>query len=291
MKTMGELQWARILVRGRGDARPSVLEVEAEEEVYAISLWWECRPVLRRSCRQADGRHSSEVRGEVISRAEKRVTKGEVRSPITRSWAQSGAMHPLSPTANPKESRGVGGPGLKSGVMGLKMKGVVASEISPEAGPSHRLDEVGCSTIGPKSPSNKGPNSKGCTQQSNIVVKLREGPSSSAAQDHNNSQKKDSLLTGFAPGNTHVPEPFVARETEDMRKLNGVARISETDKALEEESMRYGMGLCSWGKRVLGTSHLNSVNFDRTPGGEFFDHSGNWNEEARADNTMWVNGV
>ncbi|RVW93550.1 hypothetical protein CK203_028814 [Vitis vinifera] len=186
-------------------------------------------------------------------------------------------MHLLSPTANPKESRGVGGPGLQSGVMGLKMKGVVASEISPEAGPSHRLDEVGCSTIGPESPSNKGPNSKGCTQQSDIVVKLREGPSSSTAQDHNNSQKKDLLLMGLAPGNTHVPEPFVARETEDMRKLNGVARISETDKALEEESMRYGMGLCSWGKRVLGTSHLNSIIFYRTPGGEFFDHSGDWN--------------
>ncbi|RVW93549.1 hypothetical protein CK203_028815 [Vitis vinifera] len=77
-KTMGELQWARILVRGRGNARPSVLEVEAEEEVYAVSLWWECRPVLRRSCRQADGRHSSEVRGEEISHAEKRVTKGWV---------------------------------------------------------------------------------------------------------------------------------------------------------------------------------------------------------------------
>ncbi|RVX21927.1 hypothetical protein CK203_001356 [Vitis vinifera] len=50
-KTMGELQWARILVRGRGDARPSVLEVEAEEEVYAVSLWWECRPVLMQTSR------------------------------------------------------------------------------------------------------------------------------------------------------------------------------------------------------------------------------------------------
>ncbi|RVX21924.1 hypothetical protein CK203_001355 [Vitis vinifera] len=164
------------------------------------------------------GRVSRDWTGRVVSSA--------VRSPITRSWAQSGAMHPLSPTANPKESRGVGGPGLKSGVMGLKMKGVAASEISPEAGPSHRLDE---------------------------------GPSSSAAQDHNNSQKKDLLLMGLAPGNTHVPEPFVARETEDMRKLNGVARISETDKALEEESMR-GVFRSFWG----------------------------WNEEARADNTMWL---
>ena len=69
-KTMGELQWARILVRSRGDFRLSVLELEVEEEVYAVSLWWECRPVLRRNCRQEAGRQSSEVRGEEASRAE-----------------------------------------------------------------------------------------------------------------------------------------------------------------------------------------------------------------------------
>ena len=49
-----------------------------EEEVYEIALWWECRPVIRRSSRQADGRCSSEVGGEESSRAEKRVTKGWV---------------------------------------------------------------------------------------------------------------------------------------------------------------------------------------------------------------------
>ena len=222
-----------------------------------------------------------------------RVVPSAVRSPITRAWAPTGTMHLLSPTASPKEPRRVGGPGLKSGVMGLKMKGVAASEISPEAGPSQRIDEVGCSTIGPDSPkarlSNKGPNySKGCTQQSDPVGELREGPTFSAAQVQNNFQKMDLLLTGLASGNLHEPEPFVARETEDMRKLHGVARISETDKALEKESMRYGMGLCSWGKRVLGASHLNSILFDRTPGGEFFDHFGDWNEEVRVDNTMWL---
>ena len=129
-KTMVELQWTRILVRVRGEARPSVLEVEAEEEVYTVSLWWECRPVLRRNRRQEAGRHSSEVRGEGVSRAEQRVMKewvrvrletlnpsdegtGEqgvgsgrvvasaVRSPTTRTWAPTGT---LSLTASPKGS-------------------------------------------------------------------------------------------------------------------------------------------------------------------------------------------
>ncbi|XP_034684659.1 uncharacterized protein LOC117913709 isoform X2 [Vitis riparia] len=298
-RTMGELQWARILVRGRGEAKPNVLEVEVEDEVYAVSLWWECRPVIRRSCRHSDGRHSSEDRGKEISRAEKRVRKGWVsvgletlqtsedgtggqrsgsgrvsQSPTSSSWAPNGAS--LSPSVNPKQLRGGEGPGLKSGVLGLKLKGVA---VSPEAGPSHRRDEVGCSYEGPMSPKAQFPQ---------LVIKQREGPNSSAVQDRNSPQKKDPLQKGTAPGNPHVPEPFVARETEDLRKLYGVAGISETDKALKEEAMRYGMGLCSWGKRDVGTSLLNSSNFDRTPGGEFFDHSGDWNEEDRDDNTMWL---
>ena len=68
-KTMGELQWARILVKSRGEFRPSVLEIEVEEEVYAVSLWSECCLVLRRNRRHAAGRHSSEVKGEEASRA------------------------------------------------------------------------------------------------------------------------------------------------------------------------------------------------------------------------------
>ena len=78
MKTMGELQWARILVKSRGEARPSVLEIEVEEEVYALSLWWECRPVLRRKLREEAGRKSVKVRGDGASRAEQRVAEERV---------------------------------------------------------------------------------------------------------------------------------------------------------------------------------------------------------------------
>ena len=195
---MGELQWARILVRLREECRPSVLEIEVEEEVYAVSLWWECCPVLRRNRRHEAGRHSSEVRGEEASRAEQRVTKewvsvrletlnpsdegtdeqgvgsGRVEarpdlSQTTRTWASIGKLHSLSPIAGPKETRRVGGPGLTSGSMGFKMKGVATSEVGPEAGPSYRIEDVGCCAKGPASAiarsSNKGPNfSKDCSQ-------------------------------------------------------------------------------------------------------------------------------
>ncbi|RVW17736.1 hypothetical protein CK203_071719 [Vitis vinifera] len=275
-KTMGELQWARILVRLREECRPSVLEIEVEEEVYAVSLWWECCPVLRRNRRHEAGRHSSEVRGEEASRAEQRVTKewvsvrletlnpsdegtdeqgvgsGRVEarpdlSQTTRTWASIGKLHSLSPIAGQRRQ---GGPIVK-----------------------------------------QRPNfSKGCSQQPDPDGKLREGPNSSAAQDQNNLQETGFLLKCLASRNPPESEPFVARESEDTRKLQGVVRLTETDRALEEESMRYGTGSCSWGKRALGASHLNSILFDRTPGrgGEFYDHSGDLDEEVRADNTMWL---
>ncbi|RVX11525.1 hypothetical protein CK203_015983 [Vitis vinifera] len=180
-KSMGDLQWARILVKLRWEARPSVLEIEGEEESYAVSLWWECWPVVRRKCRNEADRHSREVRGEEVSRA--------------------GA----------------------------------ASE---------------------------------------------EGLGEWEARDAANRQ------TNYPP----EAETFVARETEDTRKLQGVIRLTKTDRALEEESMRYGMGSGSWGKRALGDSHLNSFFLIGLwgGGGEFFDRSRDLDEEGRADNSMWL---
>ena len=74
-RSMRDLLWARILVKWREEARPSVLEIEGEEESYVVSLWWECWPVLRRKCRDEVDRHSREVRGEEDSRAGQRVMK------------------------------------------------------------------------------------------------------------------------------------------------------------------------------------------------------------------------
>ncbi|WKA01543.1 hypothetical protein VitviT2T_019820 [Vitis vinifera] len=147
-KTMGELQWARILVKSRGEFRPSVLEFEVEEEVYVVSLWWECRLVLRRNRSQEAGRQSIEVRGEGASCAEQRVAEERVRVrletlnssdewtgeqgvesglakasqdliPTTWIWASTSkslhGSHTLNPIAGPKETRRVGGLGLANG--------------------------------------------------------------------------------------------------------------------------------------------------------------------------------
>ena len=57
---------------------PSVLEIEVEEDVYALSLWWECRSVLRKKLSEEAGRKSVEVRGDVASRSEQRMEEEQV---------------------------------------------------------------------------------------------------------------------------------------------------------------------------------------------------------------------
>ncbi|RVW31439.1 hypothetical protein CK203_086770 [Vitis vinifera] len=70
-KKLEELQWARILVRSTGGNKPSTLEIEIEEEVLTLALWWEFRPTVKK-LRVASHRWE-EVRDESSSRAGSRV--------------------------------------------------------------------------------------------------------------------------------------------------------------------------------------------------------------------------
>ena len=198
----------------------------------------------------------------------------------------------------PKEIRRAGGLGLANGPLGLKLKGVVISEDGPEAGPSSRrwAEEVGCLAKGLVSSkdqaSSKGLiHSMGCQKEFDLEGKTRDGPISPIAQaSSNDSQEKGYLLERSISrnGNSSKTEPFVARESEDLRKQQILASYSVTDRALEEEVLRYGLGFCSRGERVLEASHLNPFLFYRTPEGEFYDRSGDMDEEIRVDKTMWL---
>ena len=64
-RSMGEVQWARILVKLRGEFRPSILEIEVEEEVYMVALWWEIRPEVRRITSVEETRRRTEIRGDM----------------------------------------------------------------------------------------------------------------------------------------------------------------------------------------------------------------------------------
>ena len=52
-----------------------MLEIEVEEDVYVLSLWWEFRPVVKKKHSEASGQKSDEVKGDVVSRSEQRVEK------------------------------------------------------------------------------------------------------------------------------------------------------------------------------------------------------------------------
>lgn len=135
----------------RGDFRLSVLEIEVEEDIYVLSLWWEFRSVVRKKLSEETGRKNDEVRGDVVSCSEQRMEEErvsarletlnlstEVRdaqesgySRVTVNWAQSSVIRDwasndalvsgstsLGPIVGLKEARRVGGPVLVNGSLG-----------------------------------------------------------------------------------------------------------------------------------------------------------------------------
>ena len=288
-------------MKWEGEARPNVLEIEGEDESYVVSLWWECWPVLRRKCRAEADRQSREVRGEEDPCAGQRVMKGwgsgrlemlhpsddgtllqgggsgrmetsPVPSPSNCNWVPTDEIKTSSPIAGPRQIRREGGPNVLFGSMDSKNKGEAVSDVGPDDGPS---EVVGCYSKGSALPlaqmtANGLLGLKACT--------TKKGSKALAVQEVTD------------PAHNQFPEAefFAAREDENKRKLQGGVRLTETDRALKEESMRYKKGVGSWGKRDKGNSHLNSFSLDRTLGGKSFDHSGDLDEEGRADKSLWL---
>ena len=77
---MEELQWARILVRIKGEKIPNMVEIWVENMCYSLALWWETRPTLRMMPTDEKGKTfatAREVEGEVQPREGKRVMEAE----------------------------------------------------------------------------------------------------------------------------------------------------------------------------------------------------------------------
>ncbi|RVX12167.1 hypothetical protein CK203_010783 [Vitis vinifera] len=233
-KTMGEIQWSRLLVKTRGDFRPSVLEIEVEEDVYVLSLWWEVRPVVRMKHNEASGRKSDEVRGDVISRAEQHVEKELV----------SARLETLNLPAAVRGAR-ENGSGRE---LGNRVQGLVTRDWALIDGLAS-----GSSSLG-------------------LIVGLKE------ARRANGPVKWVQFRDGA----------FVAWDSEDLRKQQMNACFSMTDRALEEEALRYDSTFYSRGKWILGTSHLISLYSDWASEGESFDCSGDIEEESWGDKTTWL---
>ncbi|KAJ9675438.1 hypothetical protein PVL29_024383 [Vitis rotundifolia] len=157
-KSLGELQWARILVKKRGDFLPSVLEMEIDEDVYTLSLWWELRPALKKNtvgCSEVSGRKRDEVKGE-FELAD--ATCGPLTPPTEGTGDQGSGLgwekanraqarerdlnitmgpgpHKSDPSMGPKEARRMDGPASSSSHLGSKSMQEGDVDVGLEEGP------------------------------------------------------------------------------------------------------------------------------------------------------------
>ena len=257
--------------------RPQVLIVEKKR---GVSSWvrMEFRPVVRKKHSEASGQKSDEVKGDVVSPSEQRVEKelvsarletlnllaevrgvqengsgqelvNQVQGPVIRDWASTDALvsgsTSLGPIVGPKEARRAGGPVVVNGSLGSKSKKVATDDDGSEAGPSSR----------------RWATEMGCQKLSGFEGMEKAGPVTLISQASSKGfQEKACLLdcTISRSGNLSETEPFVAWESEELRKQQMNVCYSATNRALEEEALSYGSVFYSRGKRALGTSHLNS---------------------------------
>ncbi|KAJ9682841.1 hypothetical protein PVL29_018713 [Vitis rotundifolia] len=298
-KSLGELQWARILVKKRGDFLPSVLEMEIDEDVYTLSLWWELRPALKKNtegCSEASGRKRDEVRGELVSLAGKRVEKeladatcGPLTPPTEGTGDQGSGLgwekanraqawerdlnitmgpgpHKFDPSMGPKEARRMDGPASSSSHLGSKSMQKGDDDVGLEEGPLFK---------------------RWAGQLDNTKLSEgldRDGPNLLLSQAISiGSQKKDCCGSEM--------ESLAAQDSEEDRRQQEKCSFSTTDWALEEEAMRYGLAIYPRGNRELGSSLLTSSFFDRASEGEFYDHSGGTGEDFRPKSSMWLTVV
>ncbi|KAJ9704892.1 hypothetical protein PVL29_003104 [Vitis rotundifolia] len=287
---LGELQWARILVKARGDVLPSVLEAEIEEETYVLSLWWEVSPVLRKKsvgCSAEIGRKSGEVRDDTSSHAGMRVEEG-----------LGGRTETLQLTANLMEES-EREPGWQ------KAKWVQVRERAPidevDSGPAKLGPSLGLKVVARID----GPASTNRLMGSNLLKRRTEGdeadegPSARSWAGVLEGPKTKADLAGDGPVLIHPQtsnkglqsskmEPFIKWDSEEVRKERIHFCNSAVDSALEEEATRYDSKLISWDNRDMGNPLPSSSYFDRTPEGEFFDRSGSKGEEAQNGSMLWL---
>ena len=288
-RSMGEIQWARILVKMRGEFRPSILEIEAEEEVYTLALWWEIRPEVRRLPSVEETRRRIEIRGDMHSRAEKRVGKevteagiegqlltddgrllqkngpglksgNQTYGPMPRDWVYVDGIKDglplcgLSMGLNEQEKEG--GLAKLNGPLGRKLKEKSKEAGESEAGPSNWAADLGCHfSAGMDGLVMDGPLFLGRSNSRNII---------------------------------NPEDPLMCWVPEEIRREQGEVGFSLTDRALEEEAKRYVLHSHSKGYGVMGTFLPSSSNSDRAPVGGSIDCPGEIEEESWGDKSTWL---
>ena len=297
-RLMEEIQWARIRVKITGETRPSMLEIEVEEEFYSLVLWWEIRPVVRRLISAVEIRRRTEDRGDALPRAEKRVgsvlldtgiegqflpvdgrllqenglgleSRSQTHGSRSREWAcvdgfLNGPPSHGSSLGLTEQEKG-GGLAKRVGSLGRKLKDKLKMAVVPEAGPSSTCWASGM----------------GCLSSAVMDGLEREGPK--------DVQEKAGLLgCSFSRKRPFPEDVLTCWVPEESRREQRVDGLSTTDCALQEEAKRYALHSYTKGNQAMGTSLLLSSNFDQAPEGESFDRSGELEEELGGDKSTWL---
>ena len=297
-RLMEEIQWARIRVKITGETRPSMLEIEVEEEFYSLVLWWEIRPVVRRLLSAVEIRRRTEDRGDALPRVEKRVgsvlldtgiegqflpvdgrllqenesgleSRSQTHGSRSREWAcvdgfLNGPPSHGSSLGLTEQEKG-GGLAKRVGSLGRKLKDKLKMAVVPEAGPSSTCWASGM----------------GCLSSAVMDGMEREGPK--------DVQEKAGLLGCSLSRKRPFPEDVLTCWVpEESRREQRVDGLSTTDCALQEEAKRYALPSYTKGNQAMGTPFLLSSNFDQAPEGESFDRSGELEEELGGDKSTWL---
>ena len=281
-----ELQWARIEL-------PNVVEVWIEDLCYALTLWWEVRPVLKVGLRGVKIAAAVEVGGEARALANKHVME---KGGVTRLEAlqqlvdgmrgqSCGSGQPVDPRLGGLNERG---PAKSPWCTDLTSRPLGPDPTDLEAGPS-RDGSVGLFfTRSPASgPLSRKDSGWAKAKMPSVVSGLGTkdlGPSSEACPLGWTGPR---LLKGPDAGISS----FWLKSKQEMEEPC-LVEIPKTNGALLEEAQRYGNTSSPCGL-LVPVAFSSSPSFSgRTPLGEYYDFSGvGWEVAQRESQCCMVNGL
>ncbi|RVW27497.1 hypothetical protein CK203_092024 [Vitis vinifera] len=281
-----ELQWARILVKTDGEELPNVVEIWIEDLCYALTLWWEVRPVLKVASAGLRGLKNAavgEVGGEARARAKKRVMEVEGVTRIEKLQQLSdGTRGQSDGSGRPMEPR-LGGLNERSPTKAFRI-----SELSSRpSGPDPNASEAGPSWSGSSGLLGEGSQAVGLVPREDVERAkpiLQSSEASGLGYNILGPCREACLLGWTGPRLLKGPDAgissFWLKSMEKMEEPSLVV-CPKTDGALMEEAQRYGNTSSLGGLLVPAAPSSSPLFSSRTPLG-YYDFSGvGWEVDQR----------
>ena len=288
---MEDLQWARLLVKQNGGSLPSLVEVWSDGCCYAVTLWWEIRPVLKVP---ATGR-----RGKTFVTVAKEGGDASARAGGRVAGAMEGSrLEDCLMTEDGTQSQ-ASGSGQNSDSIRSEDGPPVGSHASGGLGLLGQLTSRGPKTHIPNGPSLFGlvcygnGNGKPKEKEKAGTVGLLKGygpasrssasPTSSKAQNEMGSSAMERIRGPLRSPDVGISKCWGEDDQWGLRRGDETqwGGISRTDSALLEEDARYAPS--SSGMEILDPSSPFFSSFGRTPRKESFDRSGILVESTKGD--------